>query len=67
MARETLFRPIRVNKELSDWFDSKFSWRGAFPGFVNDCLRELQQEWGDRASPNELVPEIVRRAKERLA
>lgn len=67
MARETVLRPVRVNKDLNEWFDQKFSWRGAFPSFVNDCLAELQESWGDQPSPGDLVPEIVKRARERLA
>lgn len=51
----TVYKPIRVDTELAEWFDSTFPWRGSFPQFVNAALAEFKKEWGDRLPPHEVL------------
>ena len=55
-------RSIRVERELAEWFDKQFPWRGSFPQFVNAALSHFKQEWGDR----ETSDEVLLRAMQRL-
>lgn len=59
----SVYRPVRVDAELSEWFDNQFPWRGSFPQFVNEALAAFRQEWGDREPPHE----VLERAMARLA
>ena len=53
----TVSKPIRVDKDLAEWFDSNFPWRGSFPQFVGAALAEFKKEWEKegRKAPHELL------------
>lgn len=52
--------PLWIDREKMDRFRAIFGWRGAFPGFVNDCLDVFLETWGDDPTPKELIQDAVR-------
>lgn len=55
----TVLRSIRVEKELMDWFEENFPWRGSFPGFINHALAEFRKQYGDRLPPGKVVDKAM--------
>ncbi len=47
----TVLRGVRIRKDLDDWFNENFPWRGMLPQFVNACLEKFRAEWGDKPVP----------------
>jgi hypothetical protein len=62
MSNGTVLRSVRVDKDLADWFESRFPWRGSLPQFLNAALAQFKGEWGDRPTPDE----VLKRAMEKF-
>lgn len=55
----SVLRSVRVEKDLSDWFDEQFPWRGSFPSFVEAALKAFKEEWGETKPPHKVLEEAM--------
>ncbi len=54
-----VLRPVRIDRELDEWFNATFPWRGSLPQFINRALAEFRREWGDRTPPAEILTKAM--------
>lgn len=58
-------REIGFDEDNLDWFDRNFPWHGSLSQFVNQCLRDFRQEWGDTPPPHEVAARVIRKSLQR--
>jgi hypothetical protein len=49
-----------VNEKKLKKFRSIFPFHGALPQFLDECLTEFLELWGDRETPAETIKEAVK-------
>lgn len=54
-------RSVRVDKDLNDWFEAQFPWRGSFPQFINEALAAFKEEYGNTPPPNEVLEQAMKK------